>query len=130
LRQMANSGNEQAANQLYPYTVGYWGPQFNTSPYYAGAIIVFLFAIGVAFAGKRWVWWLGSVSLIGIVLSWGSNFSAFNYFLFDYLPGYNKFRSVTFALLLPLFAMPFLGLIGIEKLWQHALNKETKRKLF
>jgi hypothetical protein len=129
LRQMANSGNEQVANQLYPYTVGYWGPQFNTSPYYAGAIVVFLFAVGIAFADKRWVWWLGSISLLGIVLSWGSNFSSFNYFLFDYLPGYNKFRSVTFALLLPLFAMPLLGLIGIEKLWERGLNKETKRKL-
>ncbi len=129
IRQLASSGNEQLVNQLYPYTVGYWGPQFNTSPYYAGAIIVFLFAVGVAFANKRLVWWLGSITVIGIVLSWGSNFAAFNYFLFDYLPGYNKFRSVTFALLLPLFAMPLLGLMGIEKLWQLGITKETKKKL-
>lgn len=129
VQQLANSGNEQLANQLVNYTVGYWGPQSNTAPYYAGAIIVFLFAIGIGFAEKKYIWWLVSVSIIGIVLSWGKSFPAFNYFIFDYFPGYNKFRSVTFTVLLPLFAMPLLGLLGLERLWKQGLNKEAKKKL-
>jgi hypothetical protein len=61
------------------------------------------------------------VSILSVVLSWGDNFAAFNYFLFDYLPGYNKFRSVTFALIIIIFCMPLLGLSGLQNLLtQHA----------
>lgn len=129
LQNLANQGNEQAVNQLYRYTRAYWGPQFNTAPYYAGAIIVFLFAVGVAFAERKYVWWLVAASVIGIVLSWGSSFPAFNYFMFDYFPAYNKFRSVTFTLIMPLFAMPLLGLLGVERLWSGTFDKKAKRKL-
>lgn len=129
LQNLANQGNEQAVNQLYQYSRAYWGPQFNTAPYYAGAIVVFLFAVGVAFAERKYVWWLTSVSIIGVVLSWGSSFSSFNYFMFDYFPFYDKFRSVTFTLFLPLFAMPLLGLMGVERLWSSSFDKATKRKL-
>lgn len=126
---LVSSGNQQTANQLARYTSAYWGEQRLSAPYYAGAIIVFLFAVGIAFADKKYRWWLVAVSIFGVMLTWGSNFAAFNYFLFDYLPGYNKFRSVTFAILLPLFAMPLLGMLGLESLWERTTDKETKRKL-
>ncbi len=129
LQQFANSGNEQALNQLYQYTRAYWGPQFATAPYYAGAIIVFLFAVGIAFAERKYVWWLVTVSVIGIVLSWGKSFPSLNYFMYDYFPYYSKFRSVTFTIMMALFAMPLLGLLGVEKLWSEGLNKQAKRKL-
>ncbi len=129
LQNLANQGNEQAVNQLYQFTRAYWGPQFNTAPYYAGAIIVFLFAVGIAFAERKYVWWLGLASALGIVLSWGSSFPALSNFLFDHFPAYNKFRSVTFTLIMPLFAMPLLGLMGVERLWAGARDKVAKRKL-
>jgi hypothetical protein len=129
LQNLANQGNEQAVNQLYQYTRAYWGPQFNTAPYYAGAIIIFLFAVGVAFAERKYVLWLTIVSVFGVVLSWGSSFPSFNYFMFDYFPFYNKFRSVTFTIFLPLFAMPLLGLMGVEKMWSGNFDKTAKRKL-
>lgn len=120
--------NPQQANQLARYTSAYWGQQPLTAPYYAGALVILLFAIGVAFADKKYVWWLVSISVIGIVLSWGKNFPGFNNFMFDYFPGYNKFRSVTFAILFPLFAMNLLGFIGLEKLLNQGLNKSTQKK--
>jgi hypothetical protein len=130
LQNLANSGNEQMVNQLYRFTVPYWGPQqFGTAPYYGGAIMVFLFAVGIAFAERKYVWWLVSVSILGIVLSWGSSFPSFNYFLFDHFPAYSKFRSVTFTIIMTLFAMPLLGLMGLEKLWKQGLDKSAKRKL-
>lgn len=125
---LMSSGNEQTANQLASYSRAYWGPQPGTAPYYAGAIICLLFAIGIAFADRQYVAWLVPVGILGVMLSWGSSFESFNYFLFDYLPAYNKFRSVTFALLLILFVMPLLGMLGLEKLL--ALTwKETQKKL-
>ncbi|MBS1681918.1 MAG: YfhO family protein [Bacteroidetes bacterium] len=126
---LVNSGDNQTANQLANYTSAYWGSQSATAPYYAGAIIVFLFVLGVLLAEKKWLWWLLPLSVLGIVLSWGENFSSFNYLMFDYFPGYNKFRSVTFALIIILFAMPLLGLLGLEKFLETGDNKETKKKL-
>jgi hypothetical protein len=127
---LAGIGNEQQANQLAQYTTPYWGTQPIAAPYYGGAIIAFLFVVGIMFAERRYVWWLVSISVLAIVLSWGKNFESVNYFLFDHLPGYNKFRSVTFALMMTFFAMPLLGLLGLEKLFEKALTPESKKKLW
>ena len=126
---LVRSGDQQTANQLVNFTGAYWGEQRLASPYYAGAVIVFLFVVGICFADKKYVWWLVSVSVLSIVLSWGSNFAGFNYFMFDYFPGYNNFRSVTFILVMILFAMPLLGCLGLEQLLSRNLNKTDKRKL-
>lgn len=126
---LVRSGNQQTANQLANYTGSYWGEQRLSAPYYAGAIIVFLFAVGIAFAPKKYMWWLVCSGILGIVLSWGSNFATFNYMMFDYFPGYNKFRSVTFALIMVLFAMPLLGMLGLERVLANELDKTAKRKL-
>ena len=124
------SGNQETANQLAPYTIKYWGGQPNTAPYYAGAAIVFLFALGLLFADRRWIWWLVPVSVLGVMMSWGSNFESFNYFLFDHLPGYNKFRSVTFALIIILIAMPLLGMLGLERILEDGLGVQAKKRLY
>jgi hypothetical protein len=126
---LVRSGDQQTANQLANFTGAYWGEQRLASPYYAGAIVVFLFVLGLAFAERRYVWWLGSLSVLSIVLSWGSNFSAFNYFVFDYFPGYNNFRSVTFILVIILFCMPLLGLLGVERLLLTGMDKQAKKRL-
>lgn len=127
---LVRSGDNKLANELAQYTSAYWGPQsFTSAPYYAGAIVVFLFVIGMLFADKSYVWWLVPLSGLSLLLSWGDSFSTFNYFMFDYFPGYNKFRSVNFALVIILFAMPLLGLLGLENFWQQARNKETRKKL-
>ncbi|HEY3402865.1 MAG TPA: hypothetical protein VGK59_05740, partial [Ohtaekwangia sp.] len=129
-RALMNSGDQQMANQLARYTSAYWGPQDYTVPYYAGAIIVFLFAVGIAFAEKKYVWWLVSAAVFGIMISWGSSFESFNYFLFDHVPGFNKFRSVTFAIIITLFALPLLGMLGLERLIESGLNKTDRKKFF
>ena len=89
----------------------------------------FLFALGILFADKKHKVWLICVAALGIVLSWGNNFQAFNYFMFDYFPGYNKFRSVTFTLIMPLIALNLLGFLGLEKLLEEGLNPKTQKRL-
>lgn len=126
---LVNARDNEMANQLAGYSSGYWGPQRLSAPYYAGAIIVFLFAIGIVFNDSQWRWWLISAAVLGIVLSWGKSLEFFNYFLFDYLPGYNKFRSVTFAIVITLFAMPLFGFMGLERLMREGMSKENKKKL-
>src|SRR5690606_11246412 len=126
---LMNSGDQETANQLINYSSAYWGPQRLAAPYYAGAIIIFLFGLGIAFADKTMVWWLVPLTVLSIMLSWGENFEAFNYFIFDYFPGYNKFRSVTFTLIIALFALPLLAMIGLEKIMTEGLGREGKKKL-
>ena len=106
----------------------YWGSETPTT-YYAGAIMVFLFAVGIVFVERKYVIWLIAVAVLGIFLSYGRNFESLNYFLFDYFPGYNKFRSVTFTMILPIFAMAFLGMLGLEKLMNTKLDQAGRKKL-
>jgi hypothetical protein len=127
---LVQSGDNELANQLANSTSAYWGPQdFTVGPYYAGVLVCFLFVLGIVFAEKKYVWWLVPLSAFSLMLSWGDSFATFNYFMFDYFPGYNKFRSVNFALVIILLAMPLLGMLGLEKLISEGWNKVTQKKL-
>ncbi len=79
----------------------YWGPQPFTSPVYFGAIICFLFILSLFIIQSRHKWWLLAVTLLSFLMAWGSNFSAFNDFLFNHLPLYNKFRAPSMILVIP-----------------------------
>ena len=127
---LAKSGDNETANQLAGSTSAYWGPQgFTGGSYYAGAIVCFLFILGIVFGEKKYIWWLVPLSALSLMLSWGDSFSSFNYLMFDYFPGYNKFRSFNFALVIILFSMPLLGLMGLENLLKEGWSKTTQKKL-
>lgn len=126
---LSQASDNRLANQLANYASAYWGDQPLAAPYYAGAMICFLFVMGILFVERKYVAWLIPLGVLSIAMSWGSTFEGFNYFMFDYFPGYNKFRSVTFALIILLLSMPLLGMMGLEKLFQKGINKDTRRKL-
>lgn len=111
---LRRSNNPQEAQQLARFARGYWGKQPATAPYYAGAIVGFLFILGIFLVDRKTKSWLLIIFGMGVVLSWGSNFSAFNYFMFDHFPLYNKFRSVTFIILLSIFSACLLGGLGLN----------------
>ena len=119
---------EQALEQGLPT---YWGPQPMTSgPVYVGAIIVFLFVLGCFIVHKPTRIWLIGATVLSIVLAWGKNFEALNYFMFDYFPGYNKFRAVSSALIIAQITIPLLGILALYKLIRdRALIKDLDRKL-
>lgn len=109
----------------------YWGDQPGTGgPIYGGAIMVFLFVIGIIYAPKRYRNIFLSITLISLMLSWGKNLEWFNYALFDYLPGYNKFRAVSMALGITLFTIPVLGCLGLEQLVTDAKLKVARKAFF
>ncbi|MGB5929525.1 MAG: hypothetical protein WBH03_15200, partial [Cyclobacteriaceae bacterium] len=96
----------------------YYGDQpITAGAIYAGAISIFLFILAILILPKRLVIWVLAVSLFAVLLTWGKNFGWFNNLMFDYLPGYNKFRSVTFAITIPLVLIPLLGFVAAEKLY-------------
>lgn len=110
----SNGIQGEAKNSFPPY----WGDQPVTSgTVYFGAIICMLFIIGlfvVKWADKGWII---AASIIGIVLAWGNHFPAVNYFLFDHLPLYNKFRAPTMSLVIPQLTFPLLAALALQVLF-------------
>ncbi|MFD2248534.1 YfhO family protein [Pontibacter ruber] len=119
---------EQIVSQGMPT---YWGPQPMTSgPVYAGAIMCFLFVLGLFIVDKSTRIWLLAATILSIVLAWGKNFEAFNYFMFDYFPGYNKFRAVSSALVIAQITIPLLGMLALYRLIRDkGVVKDLDRKL-
>jgi hypothetical protein len=121
----------QAENAVKQGMPTYWGPQPMTSgPVYVGAIIVFLFVLGLFVVNKPTRIWLLAATILSIMLAWGKNFEAFNYFMFDYFPGYNKFRAVSSALVIAQITMPLLGILALYKVMRDRdLIKDLDKKL-
>jgi hypothetical protein len=120
----ANGVDAQQINGFLQGAPTYWGDQpFTGGPIYGGAILVFLAILGIWAAPKESLITFGTIIVFSILLSWGKNFSGFNYLLFDILPGYNKFRAVSMALGMTLFAIPVLGMIALERT---ATDKQLK----
>ncbi|ADQ15842.1 YfhO family protein [Leadbetterella byssophila] len=97
----SNGVDPNMAGQFVQQLPLYFGNQSITSgPAYSGIIIVFLFLLGLFLLPGKFKWVQLGLTLFFIVLAWGSNFASFNNFLFDTLPGYNKFRAVTMTLVI------------------------------
>lgn len=107
---------EENANQVAASLPTYWGPQPNTSgPVYLGAIICFLFVLGMVYLDTWHKWWIFGATLFGIILAWGSNFKTFNYFIFDTLPMYSKFRAPTMSLVIPQLTAALMAALVLQK---------------
>ncbi len=97
----------------------YWGSQpFVSGPVYFGAVICFLFVLGLMVVRSQHKWWILGASLFGIILSFGKNMPGINYFLFDHLPMLNKFRTPSMALVIPQFLFPMLGIWGLNEIYE------------
>ncbi len=106
----------EQANAFVKQLPAYWGAQPGTSgPVYLGAIICFLFILGMVYVKSWHKWWILAATIVGIILAWGKNFSSINYFLFDYLPFYNKFRAPSMAMIIPQLTFPLLAALGLEQ---------------
>lgn len=125
---------QQLTQQLYQAATAYWGDQPSTSgPVYFGAIICLLFVLGMVLSKSEHKWWILATTLIGILLAFGKNFESLNYFLFDHLPFYNKFRTPAMALVIPQLTVPLLGVIFVNELVgitdKTILNNISKKSL-
>ncbi len=120
--------NPQVIQQYITGVPTYWGKETPTT-YYAGAIMVFLLVVGFFTLEKKYLYWLLAVALLGILFSYGRNLESFNNFMFDYFPGYNKFRSVTFTMVMPIFAFALIGSLALEKVMGLGFKAITKKQL-
>ena len=115
------------ARQIVKQMPTYWGDQpFTSGPVYVGAIICFLFVLGIIIVPGRLKWWLVITTILSIFLAWGHNFSLLTNFFLDYVPVYNKLRAPSMALVIAEVAMPILALLALKEIYD---GKVTKKKL-
>lgn len=118
--------SEDQAEQFGRSMPAYWGPQPGTAgAVYFGAVMCVLFIFGCVFYKGWHSQWIIAATVLGILLAWGRHFSAFNYFLFDHLPFYNKFRAPSMAMVIPQLTVPLLATLGLQQIletnWDRAL---------
>ena len=102
----------------------YWGPQpFTAGPMYMGAITVFLFVLGLCLYKGKEKWWLAVASVIAIFLAWGNHFMWFTRLWFEYAPMYNKFRTVSMALVVLQVTLPVLGFVMLDRILKNGYPK-------
>lgn len=107
----------------------YWGPQPMTSgPVYLGAVALLLAVLGMFVLRGRSKWWVFVVTLLAVLLSWGSNFMGFTELFFDHFPMYNKFRTVSMILVIAEWSVPFLMAVVLQRLWCGELDRQRLMK--
>jgi hypothetical protein len=119
---LRQNNNQDAANQLQKY----WGSQAGGTegPHYVGAIVFFLFFLGLILVKGPEKWWLLAATILSIMLSWGKNFMPFTNLFIDYFPGYNKFRAVTMTLVIAEFCIPLLGFLALRDIFNGTITKK------
>lgn len=118
---LADYGLQDIAQQLPMY----WGEQpYTAGPTYLGAVALFLALLGVMLAEGRNRWWIVAASVVMLLLSWGDNLMWLTRAAFAWLPMYNKFRTVSMALVVVEWTVPLLGAIALMKLWQGAVERK------
>lgn len=111
------------------YLPMYWGPQpFTAGPMYMGAITIFLFVLGLLLYRGRDKWWLVSATVLAVLLALGSHFMAFTRLCFNILPMYNKFRTVSMALVVLQVTLPALGFMTLDRILRGGVSgRKLKR---
>ncbi len=125
LKQSGQYSERQLQELPIPF---YHGDQpFTAAPIYAGAILCFLFVWGLVVLDNREKWWILAAALFMMMLAWGQNFASLNYFLFDNVPGFNKFRSVSMALALAILLMTILAFETLSQKLEHYFIKGNEK---
>ena len=102
---------------VYQAFTQYWGEQPGTSgPVYVGAFVLMLFVLGLFIVRGPMKWCLLAATVLSILLSWGKNFMGFTDFFLDYVPMYDKFRTVASILVIAEFTIPLLAMLALKKL--------------
>lgn len=94
----------------------YWGDKpFTSGPWYFGAIVIFLFVLGLFIVKGRLKWWLLSATLLSIFLAFGRHLPFISDLFFNYFPLYNKFRAVESTLVLASLFIPILAVLALNE---------------
>ncbi|MCF6180701.1 YfhO family protein [Lutibacter sp.] len=121
--------NPSQAKQFTENAPMYWGKQpIVEAPAYIGAILIFLFVLGLFLVKGKLKKWLVGVVIFSILLSWGKNLDFLTNFFIDYVPLYNKFRAVSSIQVLAELAIPLLGILALKDFFSDKIAVDIKLK--
>ena len=109
--------SKRDAEQFCQHAPTYRGEKaFTSGAVYVGAIVCFLFLLGLLIVPGPYKWALLFATLMSIFLAWGKNMMWLTELFFNYFPMYNKFRAVESILVVAEIAMPLLGFMGLQRI--------------
>lgn len=119
----------QQSKSLVSSLPTYWGEQpFTAGPVYMGAIVCFLFLLGLLIVKGPYKWALLVATLFSVALSWGHNFESLSRLFFNWFPMYSKFRAVSSILVVAEITMPLLGFLAIKDIMEGKVEKKNLQK--
>lgn len=108
---------KRSAEQFCQQVPTYRGEKpFTSGPVYMGAIICFLFVLGLLIVPGPYKWALLIATLFSVALAWGRNMMWLTELFFSYFPMYNKFRAVESILVVAEITMPLLGILALQQI--------------
>lgn len=108
----------------------YWGDDSSSGPFYAGALVCFLFVLGFFWVKQPIRWAILATVILAFMLSWGKNFIGLSEFMLNNFPGYNKFRAVKMILILCDFLLPLMAVLTIDQIIKNADQIKSNIKTF
>lgn len=124
---LEQNAGRSVAKDYSSQVLTYWGKQpIVEAPAYIGAIVFFLFFLGIFLVKGRLKYWLVVATIFSIVLSWGKNFSIVTNFFIDYVPLYNKFRAVSSIQVIAELCVPLLGVLALKEFFSSENSSEEK----
>ena len=131
LYQTFNSGFKAKYGRNIPGSMIYWGDKGAGAPTYVGAIVFFLFILGIFYLEKSTLkYWIIISVILSIMLGWGRNFSFLTEFFINYIPGYNKFRAITMVMVIAEFGIALLAVLTLNKLLFSNIEKLKLKKFW
>lgn len=123
-----NGVPKRSAEQFCQQVPTYRGEKaFTSGPVYMGAIICFLFVLGLLIVPGPYKWALLVATLFSVALAWGRNMMWLTEFFFNYFPMYNKFRAVESILVVAEITMPLLGILALQQIVDKKIAWEKLR---
>lgn len=103
--------------QMAQYLPRYRGDQpYTAGPTYLGAAAILLALLAMFLLPARDKWWVAGATLFALLMAWGSHMMWFTELLFRWLPGYNRFRTLSMALVVVQWTVPLLAAAGISRM--------------
>jgi hypothetical protein len=122
-----NKVGKRVADDYSKRVLTYWGDQpIVEAPAYIGAVIFFLFFLGIFLVKGRLKQWLVVATIFSLLMSWGRNFEFLTNFFIDYFPLYNKFRAVSSIQVIMELCVPTLGVLALKEFFSNKVSSEEK----
>ena len=119
---------KKVAKEYSKQALTYWGDQnIVEAPAYIGAVIFFLFFLGIILVKGRLKQWLVTATVFSVLMSWGRNFDILTDFFIDYIPLYNKFRAVSSIQVIAELCVPILAVLGLKEFFSSRISPDEKK---